>query len=87
MASDDSEFSRRWRKFIITPQTFFAILQGEARLNHVLPKDSKAVGITYDPSQNAIQVYLESEEFDTIPFGNDIPVHMLKVKRLDVRRN
>lgn len=81
MASDDSEFTRRWKRFILTPAVFGEIVKD------LLPPGSKVVGLYHDSTVNAITVYAENERFPATAFGNDLPIEMLKVKLADVRRN
>lgn len=72
----DQELGRHLRRFLITPEDLFKILQA---LSDDLPKDGKGVGIVYEPVRNAIELYVESDSFPLVRFDQEIPRETLRI--------
>lgn len=81
------ELGRRYKRYLISPETFFGVLKRKIVISNVFPSDATARALVYDPSKHCIELYVESEMFPLIPFGETIPDEDLKAEIIKVWDN
>lgn len=65
--------TRRMKRFSITGEELFNLLQGRVRIVEGIPLSAHYCGAAHDVASNVVCVYVEHPEFESVSAGRMLP--------------